>query len=431
MSNIKYLIIPLFFLIPIVTYGTQDMREECYNDLTNYMSKVEQFKPAYEMIQDLGYDKLSESFSKKYENMSSFGVDLNKPILSMRLHSFGEQTSYQHPPYSPFPIYEGTEKWENPVKEFIIAEEFVTNPEDGQEYFIGCSFMNIQSPDLMSVDADNYWYDGEILSVLVEDKSKNNKVWHNTNRSFNYENEILADFDRLFVFPKLTQNDFFSKYDIIDAFPTNKIDLKKYLNVINPSGDEELLFTVVYDQNGNVIGGSSLDVFKGIFDESNNEGFPLFDMYQEIENLYPEFAKYLAINGFVSFDVFKELMNLKGDHSYADLWSFISRSKDLIKYANQIRKGEEPDISNDTILVEFYDEMLKNIDSFDKDARERIGLEPLEISNSELNEKNIKNIKNTENDDGDGFNYYIIIAILGFVFFIIFLFIILGSKNKK
>jgi hypothetical protein len=58
--------------------------------------------------------------------------------------------------------------------------------------------------------------------LLKTNPSLDYKAWYNENVSYDYNNIPFVTWYRLFIFPQSTKNDYFSKYDVIESFPTNK-----------------------------------------------------------------------------------------------------------------------------------------------------------------------------------------------------------------
>ncbi len=380
----KSYVLKFIMLICCITFlgsfvsADYDLRQSCYSDLTDYMSDIGATQAAIEWLENFTYEQLEEEFSRKYQEMSSFGIDLYEPLFSMRLHSYWQQTQYQHPPYSPYPVYDRTEQWQYPAKEFIIAEEYVTDPE-WQEHFIWCSFMHIKSDDLENFSDDDYWYDSEIFSAVSEDSDRWNQIWYNTNNVYNYDNEITGSFDRLFVFPQGTQNDFFDKYSVIDSFPSNVVDLEDFFDELWWQ-DWEQIRGVFLDESGSAISYDMPDILSPVSEVSDNDVFPLFNFYQEIENVYPDFWQYLAINWHLQFDTLKEMIDKRHDHEYADLWSSIINSRQIQKYAYNDRYGYDTDLEDEK--EELYEETIETIHQVDNEARQRLGLSSSQVYES-------------------------------------------------
>jgi hypothetical protein len=61
-----------------------------------------------------------------------------------------------------------------------------------------------------------------MTSLLKTDGSLDYKAWYTENISYNYNDTPFVKFYRLFIFPEDTKNEYFSKYDVIESFPTNK-----------------------------------------------------------------------------------------------------------------------------------------------------------------------------------------------------------------
>lgn len=380
-----------------------DVRQQCYQDLKTHMSEFPQFEEAYDIFSDMEYDQIEQGFSRKYQDMSSFGVDLEEPLFELRLFDEWSQTAYQHPPNSPFPATERTEQRDQPAREYIIAEEYVNEP-DWDRHFIWCSFMRINADDLYEVEAENYWYDSEIASTLVESDQNQNRVWYNTNTAFDYDEMPLAEFERLFVYPQATQNDFFDKYSIKEAFPTNVVSYDEFTGAFEED-EEDSIRGVVYDEEWNIDLHDLPDIMSTLREETDHDVFPYFEFYQEIENNFPEFARYLAVNWIINFDTLKEAIAERHEHEFADLWSVIVNQRDLDRFAYMEEQWEDIDMDDDQ--KELYRERLEQIDEIDAQVRERLWMAEreetditqgqLEVDETDEEEQVMQEIQTLEN----------------------------------
>ena len=361
-----------------------DVREACFEDLREILSGMYYYQDWYEDIEEVEYSDLEEELSRKYDNISSFWIDLKEPLFKLRLYSYWEETGYQHPPYSPYPAYEETEQWDEPANEHIIAEEFVEDPDTWEEHFIWCSFMKIDSQDLMEVTSENYWYDWDYESVIANDFRRWNIIWYNRNIAYDYEDEPLARFSRLFVFPEETDNNFFSKYPVKESFPWNVVDIDKFERELSPDDEtleeiaeereeeydeeeQERISTRVMWQQG-IVADSEDNILSPMMHETDNERFPLFNYYQEIQNIYPDFGDYLALNWVVDFDVLKRMLDRWEEEDLWMLWSVVFDSRAMEHYARQKEFDEEIDMAQN--IQDYYDEQLEVVDNFDDHAEE-------------------------------------------------------------
>ncbi len=338
----------LISFLPFSARAAEDKQQECFSQLQNSVSASPTFAPVQEQVKKLTYNDVNKNFSDYYKNGSSFGIDLRSPDFDMRVYSFGRQTGYQHPPFSPFPTYTLSDKWVDPAKEFIIAEEYVRNTETNERIFVSCAFMVIETGSLKKVTAEKYSYDGPLSSILYTAQDGSYKVWYSKNKSYDHSGVEFVTWERLFVYPKSTENEFFSRYTVADAFPVRKTDDLK--NIVNDpkdlSGDKDLL---------------NAPELKGY-----DTVFPLSSYYQTIENTYPAFSEKLALRGVLKWNTVKELLATRGVSEFSALWNTVLDPRDITYYALLKQKGVLVKDNTDGVVQSnevnpFFEEQLTKI----------------------------------------------------------------------
>ncbi len=290
---------------------------QCFATLKENMAEIEVFAFPLSKLATTTYAELEPKFSKNYKNLSSFGIEINKPILEMRLYSFGAQTGYIHPPKLPLPSSYGSDTWAEPAKEFIIAEEYVVD-QNAQRHFIDCVFFQIRSDDLLKVTSDRYLYDGAMISMTKTASDGSYKAWYSQNVSFDYESKPFVEWLRLFVYPKSTENSYFNKYGVADAYPAHKVEnfdaLKFFaqdliqVQTYDETGAVEIKYMVQKDGKGPSVETASPPELAPIVPDGIDKVFSIMTYYQAIENRFPAFAKLLSLRGTLQFDTFKQLI---------------------------------------------------------------------------------------------------------------------------
>jgi len=382
-----------FVLLPSLSFAanTQTIREECFNQLKANISEIGTFEEAETEFKDLSYANLETRLSRSYKNLSSFGIDVDQPIFEQKVYSFGAQTGYVHPPFSPFPTYTKADRWEKPAKQNIFSEEYIKD-EKGNLHFLSCGFIRIEAEDLMQVTSENYLYDGELISVLKTPKDESYKAWYNENTSYDHENKPFVSWQRLFVYPASSINSYFNRFSVADAFPSNPsdtldlfkpkkpkvsnlppellADIKKQLGKENPTKEDIM----------SVIGDGAPRIYVADLDGQiktsvakkelmpvklpENTVFGLKSYYDGIENYFPNFAKHLALRGSLKYETLKKIISRKDAPELAHIWSTVLDSRDITKYALKKERGEikiDPD--------SFYEQSLKNIPKIEATAQ--------------------------------------------------------------
>jgi len=360
-----------------------EVQKECYNNVLKNIKKLDPiWNEWYKDIFNKKYSFINKNLSKKYKNMSSFWIDLDTPNFEMKVYSFGKQTWYVHPPYSPYPVSTKTEKWITPAKEFIYAEEYIKT-QKWESKFLGCSFMNIDSSDLMNVKSKSYAYDWDIISIIQEEKDWY-KAWYNENISYNFDNKPFVTWKRLFIFPKETKNKYFDKYSVLNAFPSNKVDdfskIFEKRKLKDWEGDAYAIRVYETDSRWHIINAIAPDVFMPVKLEGNNKIFSLNSYYQEIENNFPEFWEHLALRWELHYDILKEVISTKDNKKYAHIWNTILDPLDITKYSLEKKQWKLKE------KIEFYEENLEKIWKTEKEVKQMLK-EDKENNKKELNNK--------------------------------------------
>ncbi len=334
-----------------------EKQQECFADLKSSVLAVPAFSSLHDEVENLTYNDIQADISDYYKNVSSFGVDLRSPDFDMRVYSFGRDTGYQHPPYSPFPTYTLSDKWKTPAREYIFAEEYVRNTETNERMFISCAFMTIESMDLKGVTAERYLYDGALSSIRYTSPDQSFKVWYSSNDSYDHEGRNFVTWRRLFVYPRSTVNQFFDKYTVAEAFPahttTNLGDIKRYRSREHTPETRDLLFPPALSGYDTV--------------------FALNSYYQAIENSFPQFGTKLALRGVLDYGTVKELLATRGVSGFAALWQTVLDPREITKYAllkqqGALRPHDNNGVSEEGEESAFFEDQLKKIEGMTLEA---------------------------------------------------------------
>lgn len=321
---LKYFL--LFSLLVISTqtaWGQQPssaVPAACFETLKAEALEIADFATAADELEGLNYQSLESGFSRFYQGRSSFGIDVDSSIFDMRVYSFGQQTGYVHPPYSPFPVGTQSESWKAPAREFIVAEEYVRRP-DGERQFLGCGFFRIAGMDLKAITSESYLYDGDLVSIKTQKGS--DKLWYNFNDSFNADDERLGYWYRLFVYPKATQNSYFSRYEVFSSFPGNEVS------------DFSMLSSEGIDAR--IESGAGFSELEPVVVEGP---FFLNNYYQAIVNRFPEFGERLALRGFLEYENLQKVLASPDAAAVNYVWDTVLDARDITTYALKKQKGE-------------------------------------------------------------------------------------------
>ncbi len=428
-KTIKMLLFIFLLSFSVNSFAQENVQEKCFNDLVQNVWKINVWWTWSKEINNLNYSDIN--FSKYYKNISSFGIDIDEPLFEMRLYSFWEQTGYIHPPYSPYPTYTESDKWEETAKEYIVAEEYIVNPE-WEKIFLSCSFMKIESDNLMNVTSENYLYDGDIISVIQSNENDTYKVWYNENVSYDHYNNPFVTWKRLFIYPEETKNDYFNRYDILEAFPTNEVE-----DLLDLSFRDNK-WEILHFKDDNMINWESRiyimntdweyvnflwsKYFAPIEKEWLNKVFPLNSYYQSIEDTFPEFWEKLSLRWILPYNTIKKLLATKDDTNFAHIWNTVLDTREITKYSLE---KEEDSLEEE---IEFYEKNLNNINNIKEEAdkllinfetkKEEEQNQIEQISQNELNEEILLQEKNNNEKST------IKIIVLNFLFVLWFLLLI-------
>lgn len=401
-----------------------EKRQECFNILKQNLDESKLFVNEFESIKNLTYEQLDKDFSKYYKDMSSFGLELRQPKFLHRVYTFWQQTAYKHPPFSNFPTYTNSDKWDEAAKENIITELFVKNDKD-ETIFLGCAFMKIRAIDLMSFKWENYLYDWQPFSYLIE--KDNYKSWYFTNDVFDFNEDIMWTIERLFIWPKSTVNSYFNRYEITDSIESIKI--KEYKDIYWPEpveweSDISNAKIWAYDQNWNL----------KILNQDSTEKKPTdifesFTYFQATQDKFPEFAKHIAMRWILDFDLFKKsLIKYNAQETTEEekkqLSKYIEIVLDYRDYNKYVKNKAE---WNNSIVIEDYDnfeENMNNIESIIQDNVKKEGAVLTRESTKSMLKK--EDIRLFELNSVNNIKYYIWIIIL-----LIWIFTVITIKKWK
>ena len=414
-----YLVLPVTKAEDIVTETSVQMT--CFDTLKDNLSEIPDFEQVSMELEEKEYSNIDKHFSDYYKNMSYFGIDLDEPRFETRLYSYGEETGFINPPFSPFPVSTGTDMWTEPARQNMILEEYIRTPE-GDLQFLSCGLFQLNSYDLMNITPENYAYDGGLVSLLKTDEE--NKILFTENDIFDYDDYALGSWKRLIVYPKSTQNEFFNRYDAVEAFPHNNVDswdvfwepltpsetdiatetgstasgtesIDDLFETDNMFEEGENVMISIIDSRGMVVETNRPEAFLSPEISEDDENFYLYTYYNNIENAFPEFANYLSINGVVSFDTFKKAISQKDNEEVMSLFHDLIYPEEITSYVlrkerayeaseefNEFEEVEELNPEEIEYLESFeiipeLEEFLENIDTLDDRIKEAL---PLEIN---------------------------------------------------
>ena len=173
--------------------------------------------------------------------------------------------------------------------------------------------MVIDTGSPKKVTAERYLFDGPLTSIAYTAPDGTYKTWYSKNKSYDHAGMEFVTWERLFVYPKSTENSFFSRYTVADAFPARTTD--NLGNIVNfpkeLTGDKDLL---------------NPPELKGY-----DTVFSLNSYYQAIENTYPTFAERLALRGVLQYQTVKELLATRGISEFSALWETVLNPADITR----------------------------------------------------------------------------------------------------
>lgn len=412
-----------------LTFWAQDLnsinwREECFEILKQNLKETELFKEESETIKDISYKQLDKEFSKYYKDMSSFGLELREPRFLHRVYSFWEQTAYKHPPFSNFPTYTNSDKWDKAAKENIITELFVKNDKD-ETIFLGCAFMKIRAIELISFKWENYLYDWQPFSYLIE--RDNYKSWYFTNDVFDFNEDIMWTIERLFIWPKSTVNSYFNRYEITDSIESIKINEYKEIYWPTPLEWESDISNAkiwAYDQNWNLIFPDQKNS-----DKKPKDIFENFTYFQATQDKFPEFAKHIAMRWLLDFDLFKKsLIKYNAKETTEEEKLELSKYLEIVLDYRDYNKYTKKKLDwNNSIIIEDYDNFEENMNKIENIIQQNISKDgavlTTQASKTMLKEENVGFF---ELNSINKIKYYIWIIIL-----LLWMFIIITIKKCK
>ena len=397
---IRYFLV-LFLLAGSTAMAQLDDQIACFKTLQSESLKIADFYLAAEVVEGLDYATLNREMSDYYPGHSSFGIEVDQPLFDMRLYSFGRQTGYLHPPYSPFAIGEEINQWDEAAKEFILAEEYIRTP-DGEREFLGCSLFRIAASDLARVTNENYLYDGDIISLTTETEG-GDKLWYNYNTSFDHNDEFLAYWYRLFVYPQgTTDNTYFNRHEVLDSFPANKVP------------DLSVLSAAVIEERD--VSGADFPELEPV-----EGGTPFFlkPYYQAILDQFPLFGERLALRGFFKYENLQKLLSSPQAESLNYIWETVLDPRDITRYGLKKAKGEAVE-AND-----LYDRVLRNPDRLNR-AVENLGAVP--VTAVPVGEKVVNPVLSTE---AKAISPWVPIGgLIGFVFLLGLVWVLVRKFNR-
>ena len=386
----SFVISLMFVTIPFfVNAETEDTAEsvqaQCFTTLKENLKEAGTFSQPLIELNKLSYPDIESKFSENYKNLSSFGIELDKPLLEMRVYSFGRQTGYVHPPKLPFPSSYKSDTWIDPAKEFIISEEYSVDA-NARKHFISCSLFTISSDDLLAVTRERYAYDGQVVSLLKIPPSGDYKAWYSQNISYDNEDKAFVNWTRLFIYPKATENTFFDKYSLAEEFPANKtpsFDVLRFFlkDVITlKNRDESGVTQVKYlipDTTGKPVEIEAPKELSPINPSEANKQFPFTTYYQAIEAHFPEFATALSLRGTLKYETYKKIItDPEIDPEINKIVSTLTNARQLTQYAlnkeilsQQGIEVSDPDMDKMLSVVKDADTVVNKIIAENKDLK--------------------------------------------------------------
>lgn len=300
------------FSIRAQSQASVSVQEQCFLTLKDNLSEAGIFAEPLAEFGDRSYSEIAPLFGEKKNMLSSFDVTIDEPSLGIRLYSFGQQTGYTHPPKSVLPVYTKSDTWGDPVKEYVLAEEYVTDAQ-GQEHFLDCVFLHIDSEVPTDVTQDKYAYDGTAVSIVKTAADGSYKAWYNQAPGFDFEDNHFVTWKRMIVYPESTQNTYFNRFDVIDVYPANKLES---FDVLEFFLGKDVSFTagetgVPEATYADVEGGAAVELPSELLLPPTfgiNFSYRLASYYQAIEAKFPEFAALLSMQGAIKYRSYQELV---------------------------------------------------------------------------------------------------------------------------
>lgn len=362
-STLMLLSIAAMTFSPFLTHAQSEetvpsSQEQCFLTLKDSLQEAGVFAEPLAEIGDRSYADIAPLFGGMKKMLSSFDITIDESRLGIRLYSFGQQTGYTHPPKSILPISTQSDTWGDPVKEYVLAEEYVTDAQ-GQERFLNCVFLHIDSESPMAVTQDRYAYDGTVTSIVKTAEDGSYKVWYNQAPGFDYEDNHFVTWRRMIVYPQSTQNNYFNRFDVIDAYPANKLESLSALEFFNGKsvsyvlpevGFPEAIYTVTAD-------GSEVELPAELLPPPTfgiNFSYRLATYYQAIETQFPEFAALLSVRGAMKYSAYKEMVTKESlsedEQQFTSL--LFGNTQDLDTYYFDENKEANPEVDKLIALLQ-------------------------------------------------------------------------------
>ncbi len=369
------LLLMAFIFSPLATKAQSgeavSSEEQCFVSLKESLSEAGIFETPLSLLGERLYTDIAPLFGEKKKMLSSFDLTVDQPILGIRLYSFGEQTGYTHPPKSVLPISTKSDTWGDPVKEYVLAEEYVTDAE-GKEHFLNCVFLHIESDTPMDVTQDKYAYDGAAVSVLKTAPDGSYKAWYNQAPGFDFEDKHFVTWKRMIVYPMSTQNTYFNRFDVMDTYPANKLES---FDVLEFFLGKEVSFKPVENSFSEAVYTTTDVATQETIEEKLpevllpppvygvNSSYRTASYYQAIEAQFPEFAGLLSIRGAIKYNTYKELITKtsmsEDEKNFATL--VFGSTKELDSYYYDENKQTNPEVDKLIELLQDGDSTMEKL----------------------------------------------------------------------
>ena len=355
-----------------------DVRTQCFETLKENMGETTVFTEPLKTLSKIKYSDLDAQFSKNYKSLTSFGIDIDRGDFEMRTYTFGRPTGYVHPPKLPFPVSTKSELWEKPWSEYLIAEEYVIDSK-GEKHFIDCAFIQLGAEKPELITREKYLYDGSPISLTKTVPDGAYKASYTESVSFDYEDKPFASWKRLFIYPKATENEYFNKYSVQDAYPAHATNTLKLLSQLNKvefqtqTTDEQgntLIKYYAQGANGKLAEMQYPKELSPIVASGIDAKFSLMTYYQAIESKFPVFAERLSFRGTIDFSTFKRLIFLDKNLNTES----IALRDTLIDYRGLATYSLNKENAEKGGMVKFsdprYDNLYEKVNDVDKALKE-------------------------------------------------------------
>lgn len=338
------------------TQPSASAQEQCFDTLKDNLREAGIFAEPLAELESRSYTDIAALFGEKKKMLSSFDVTVDEPVLGIRLYSFGDQTGYTHPPKTVLPIFTKSDTWGGPVKEYVLAEEYVTDPL-GQERFLNCVFLHIDSETPMGVTQEKYAYDGTAISIVKTAPDGSYKVWYNQAPGFDFEDNHFVTWKRMIVYPQSTQNSYFNRFDVIDTYPANKLDDFTVLDFFNGKSVTYILPETGFPEATYTEGEAEVVLPPELLPPPTfgvNFSYRLASHYQAIEAQFPDFAALLSVHGAMKYTAYKELVTKESiseeEQQFTSL--LFGDTRDLDAYYFDENKEPNPEVDKLIALLQ-------------------------------------------------------------------------------